>query len=599
MSVRDVSQSHSVTPSLSSNQLKSMLDLKIEQIINGETGLSSIEPLSKQVPLRSLEEVIRIDYPSHVDALRTAKAMLYEARHALKFFDQTIPYTMSSRFAIAAGTLLSMVESVVFTFGVSEFFKRVENASELDMKVNRVMMLIHFSLLLVSVIGTVVGGSVISWTLFSIAGISLIYPYVRPVPVYIPKGANWTRQHQMGDLQVFAGRKKSLDEIAAALLASKTVQAHPMLIGKSGIGKTETVKALVQAIARGDYPELQGKQIFYFNTADLVQSLDLLGSENKVLSQIKEAIGRYQDQVILVFDMLHLACQEDQILFGEQLKAMLDPGSDRFPFVIGITTEEEYYRDIYINHASFARRFKRIHIDNPDPIEQEALLANTLLRQAPHLIVEQGALRSLYEKTQEAFGKECPEPMTSLRVLSRCIQKAAESQKSSLEEKVEKIRLQIQTFQETLIISSGKECLPYGQGEKIEQLENILQDLEEKLACEQREIRAFLKQREAFIETKKAMFQSVVKVAHLQPDQLNRKDQAMLVKFLLLSHFLVPMQEKAVRENADRLGVRTILDRVLIDQVIQEQLAAEIKVAELIQGGKLQLEERRGDKSVA
>ena len=279
------------------------------------------------------------------------------------------------------------------------------------MKGQKVMMLIGlFSLLsavLIPILGPALGGMIVGGALLGIAALSLIYPYFRPAPTFLPLAQNWSQLYEKGELPVVSGRKESIDEIAATLIGGKGVKMHPMLIGKSGVGKTETAKAFVEAIARGDYPALAGKQVFYFNTADIVNNKEMFGSGNKILSQLSKAVGAHRENMIFIFDEIHLACQDRETsVIADQLKTMLDPGNnDGFPYVIGITTEEEFARDIYQRHSAFARRFHRIPIASTSPEETAEILGSSALRNGAHLILEKGALKSLVEKTEKAFEK--------------------------------------------------------------------------------------------------------------------------------------------------------------------------------------------------
>ena len=112
-----------------------------------------------------------------------------------------------------------------------------------QMKGQKVMMLIGlFSLLsavLIPVLGPALGGMIVGGALLGIAALSLIYPYSRPAPTFLPLAQNWTQLYEKGQLPVVSGRKESVDEIAATLIGGKGVKMHPMLIGKSGVGKTE------------------------------------------------------------------------------------------------------------------------------------------------------------------------------------------------------------------------------------------------------------------------------------------------------------------------------------------------------------------------
>jgi ATP-dependent Clp protease ATP-binding subunit ClpA len=463
----------------------------------------------------------------------------------------------------------------------------------------RIMMLTSlFSILsatMLPLLGAALGGAIIGGVFLVFAVLSIIYPYLRPMPSRLPQGDNWTKKYREGNLQAMPGRKVILDEIAQGLSTSSNIKTHPLLIGQSGVGKTETVKSFVAAIERGDYPELKGKSVFYFNTADLVNCSERFGEGNKILTKIKKEIGRNRKNVILVFDEIHLACQKKEGSdIGQQLKTLLDPGSDNFPYVIGMTTEEEFYRDIFKNNPAFARRFKRITIDNTNTSETLEILNHTLLQQAPKSLVKEGALHHLLDKSRTHF-PQSPQPAAALKILARCIQKTAESQHSPLEKRVEEVRKKILSLHGDAVACQGLSLLPYKNTEKREEigkLEKELQNLVCELVKEQNRLKAFYKARDRLAQTKAAAFASVLKVSALPQRSLGYRDKRTAGAFLLLSHYLAPALEAWIHDEGEKLGVKTLIDPPLIDNVIAEEIDNEARVAKLVEQGKQNLNDR-------
>jgi len=581
---------------LSPERLKQVLDEVAEQIKPDEDPAKLLGRLAELIPLETLQEAIRIDYPQHVDALKTAKDLFCQAQYYLETTKETSP-TIRARLSAILDSLISVLESILNAFGIADFFRPAESEMHAEMKGHKIMMLISlFTLLsgvLLPVLGPALGGMILGGMILSIAALSIIYPYFRPAPSYLPAAENWTQQIQQGNLVAAGGRKESLNEIARTLIASKNAKTHAMLLGKTGVGKTETAKAFAAAVEQGDYPELKGKKVFYINTADLVNSSEMFSSGNKILSRISQAMGRHREKFILVMDEIHLACQKkEHSAISEQLKTYLDAGKESFPYVIGITTEEEFYRDIYVNNAAFARRFKRISIENTEDSETLKILNHSLLKQAPKTILEPNAVQTLLKKTQDAFGAAAAQPATSLKILSQCLKRTASSQKSPLEAKVEQVRGRIQSIYSQGAVMQGTSLLPYNKNQDATQLEEDLRRLEAELEKEKGEIDQLFKTRDRLAALKASTFQTVLEVSELAQKNLLPKDKKKLNGFLLQSHFLTPALEKEIHSAAKRLGVKMIVDSSLIDQVIQEELENDRKVQEMIEKGKQQIAAR-------
>ena len=371
------------------------------------------------------------------------------------------------------------------------------------------------------------------------------------MPLNLPCGENWQRQYQAGTLSVGVGRKKEVEEIAKTLIASKTIKVHPLLLGESRAGKTETVKALVKAIENGEYPELKGKTVFYINTADLTKkekSADMLNS-------ISEMMGRHRDNIILIFDNIHVASQtKNGNLLADRLKTLLDEGSGSFPYVIGITTREEFDRDINSNNSAFTSFFKKIAIHSTDLCETIQILKQSLWKNDPKILVTSDGLESLILKTNKAFGEKALQPSSSLRVLSLCIRKAAETQKSSLELKIEKMRNRI----DFLYLKRSKDKKERGDLER--QLELLKSDLKK----EKSDLELFYQDKDRLAELRKATYEASLKLE-------GGGSESAMNQFIFYDQFLIPSMERKLLEKAQKLGVKVIIDAELIDEVIREE----------------------------
>ena len=296
--------SHSFTD-LTTTQVEELLAVVTKKMSSINDPEKQIEAFAGLVPLEKLQEIVRQKYPSFQDALTDAKSKIAIAKDFLEKTKGSASPTAYSTASYCFDVMISIIESILNSFGVADFFKPADNAFSGDMKSQKIMSLMYFASFLTTtlvaffpppVVAIAVGGSLVT-----IGVLSLIFPLFKPMPSQLPEAKNYSRMFRMGELRGVEGRKKTLDEIARTLVESKSVKKHPLLVGKSGIGKTKAVEAFVKAVERGDYPELKGKQVFYFSTGNLVNAREMFSGANNILSRINEAIGRHRENI-------HLQC---------------------------------------------------------------------------------------------------------------------------------------------------------------------------------------------------------------------------------------------------------------------------------------------------
>ena len=578
--------------SLTPERTKRGVDDLISSIRSEKDPLLRLDRFAEFLPLEKLEEAARLEFEGFSSSLETAKSLLKEAEAYLKTVERAVPFRLQTKISSLLDTLISVLESFLTAFGLAEFFKPPENDMHADIKAQKVMLLMSLFTMVTAVLlpiaGAAISGMIVGGAILAIAALSLIYPVFRPPVANLPKGENWTREYREGRLEIPEGRNECVREIAQTLIASQTSKIHVMLLGKSGVGKTETVKSLVEAIERGDYPELKGKKVFYFNTADLVNNTEMFTEGNRVLSRISKEMGRHREKYILIFDEIHMACRSGEAPMAEQLKTMLDNMKGNFPYVIGITTEEDYYQDIYAGHSAFARRFHRIALDSAGDAETLKILNGALLKSSPKMILDPGILRAIVEKSKEAFGQEAPQPYSSLKVLSRCIQKCSELQRSPLEKRVEELRIRIRSFYLEGAVQQGRELLSCGRRGDGAELEEELGLLEARLKSEKGELERLFQSRDLLAAAKKEMFKTALKIGKIRSPR--EKD---LTAFLFLSHFLAPSLEAELRREGGRLGVDFVLSEPLVERVIAEELEQERRAQEAIERGREQIESRK------
>ncbi len=157
------------------------------------------------------------------------------------------------------------------------------------------------------------------------------------------------------------GREKELKNLMVSLALSKK---RPLIIGKSGVGKTALLEELVYRIKTEQVPRfLQGKIILEVNPGEIVAGCKFVGSFEKNMVELMQLCGKYD--VIIFIDEIHtvygIGSSEGK---SYDMAAMLKYYIDRTNVkVIGTTTQEEY--DKFFSSDALKRRFEIIKVEEP------------------------------------------------------------------------------------------------------------------------------------------------------------------------------------------------------------------------------------------
>lgn len=549
------------------NKLKNVSSIELTKVLNcffsemvQEDCITDpfklLDRLATIIPLAKMEEAVKDDID---DVLKEAKSLFEEAKYYLQMNRNT---SLSLRKLISSilDGIISAIESITTGFGIGEFFKPAESDLHADFKAQKIMLLLSlFSMLttmMLPLLGAETGALIIGGTLLSIAVLSIIWPFIKPIPAHLPANAeNWTKQIQNTSF-VGQGRKESLNEIANIIKMNR----HAILVGPSRVGKSLTAKAFAQAIERGDYPELKGKVVFRINTTDIIgHQASFLGGGNNILNKISAAMGRHRNDIILVLDEIHMACKNNEKM-ADQLKTFLDENGD-FPHVIGITTEEEYENHVKDNHA-FSLRFDKVNIENTSQDETLKILGDTLLRSRSKPLINDGALDRIYEKSCEV--KDAPQPTSALKLLKRCINRTETSQKSPTEKKIIKVSNKILSLRSQAAVRRGRKK---DVNKQIHELEKQISELQEVLEKEQKELNKLFKAKELLDRVTKETYSTILKISAISQKTLNSKNEKQLKLFLLLHEFLGRSLEAHIEETAKTLGIKAVINEELIDEI--------------------------------
>lgn len=430
--------------------------------------------------------------------------------------------------------------------------------------------IVGLSLLLGSPILTAVVAAVA--VVVGVATCLCYFKWFKPLPENIHPFKNLVTEAIKGHLAPVHGRKKEIDELIEVLCSNQsTMRLHPLLKGKTGVGKTEIISGLAQRIAAGNVPEeLKGKKLFSVNAAELIKAG---GGKDNPLDRFRKVFKGHESDVILFIDEVHTAfakTSEGINPLGQKLKTYLDPGPNGLRYCITATTNGEYDKFLSDDDA-FVRR---IHIVDVKPLKAEkikATLTEMMRREAPDITVKDEAIDTLIGMIEDPAFANGPQPFQAKAILSQAFTKVrTPSHLAPLKDELDQLRDRQEELECLHNISYGIDALPYtaaGQqhAAELQQINDRITALEAELQSSQTELHAFLelvKQRNAL---KTATDIAAMRIA-LSSDPSEQE----LKKYILQLHYLQVALHNAVEEHRSNLppGTTTTVDKALIDELL-------------------------------
>lgn len=534
---------------------------------NAALDLKGFQEVKKAARSFSLE-TIQTSYDPAKQDLEQAKSMFSAAKYYLEVTERTMPSQLKRQLRRLLDTSVTVTETFLSSFGLASFFKQTDSDVQAEQKVYRVSALISSFALLLPAISSVLGPSyatfVVGALFLFISALSLLYPHIRPVPSAISRGENYSKQLLTGKLSIEIGRESYHKRIADILTRDKRPK-HAMLVGKPGVGKNELAKSFVKAVSDNAFPELAGKTVFYFNTANFIKASDSWGALKNPLKEISDAMGRNRNNIILLFDEIQSICTGKSSEIGQKLLTLLDVQAAGFPYVIGITTDEQM-KQIERENPPLASRFEQVNIKSTDETETLAILNRTFLQQParPALFDTDSTIRELYTKTRSAFAEKA-EPAMSLKILRSCLQRTGRHQRLPIDNKIERVRAEIdaQDALTTVRMLSGRVITPVKASHtEYDQLQQVKQEHSQLVT-------RFFCAKETLERTQKSLCKTAIKIVQM-PASHTHKQQA---KFTLLNNFAERLRKEiaTLKTACEQVGINTTIDSKLITAVLAEE----------------------------
>ena len=176
-----------------------------------------------------------------------------------------------------------------------------------------------------------------------------------------------------GKLDPVIGREEEIERVIQVLC--RRTKNNPVLVGKSGVGKTAIAEGLAQHIAKKKVPRiLLKKKVLALDLTGIVAGTKYRGEFEKRLKQIADEITAAKRSIILFIDEIHTLAEaggaEGSIDADDILKPALARGDLQ---VIGATTAEEY-KEFIKKDVTLDRRLHPILVDEPTKEETIEIL---------------------------------------------------------------------------------------------------------------------------------------------------------------------------------------------------------------------------------
>ena len=186
------------------------------------------------------------------------------------------------------------------------------------------------------------------------------------VPLSWRYGRDLTEDARRGQLGPVIGRDAELERLIQVL--GRQTKNNPVLIGKSGVGKTAIVEGLALRIAEGVVPpSLQDKRLVSLDLATMLAGARIRGEFEERLKSALALIAAAKGEFVLLIDELHMIVGtgggDGGMDVSNMLKPMLARGEMR---LIGASTPDEYRRHVE-RDAALERLFQPVHVEAPSP----------------------------------------------------------------------------------------------------------------------------------------------------------------------------------------------------------------------------------------
>lgn len=194
---------------------------------------------------------------------------------------------------------------------------------------------------------------------------------------------NLVEQARSGKLDPVVGRDEEIRRLLQIL--SRRTKNNPILVGEPGTGKTAIVEGLAERILRGDVPEnLKHKQLYSLDMGALIAGAKYQGEFEERLKGVVNEVVESDGGIILFIDEIHTLVGAGQTSGAMDAANILKPALSRGELrSIGATTLDEYQK-YFEKDKALERRFQTVIVDEPDELSSISILRGLKERYENH-----------------------------------------------------------------------------------------------------------------------------------------------------------------------------------------------------------------------
>jgi ATP-dependent Clp protease ATP-binding subunit ClpC len=178
---------------------------------------------------------------------------------------------------------------------------------------------------------------------------------------------NLNQMAKKGEIDELIGREKEIEQIVKVLARRK--KNNVILVGKSGVGKTQIVYGIANLINQNRVPEiLQGKELVMINITALVSGTHFRGMFEERVNGLFEELKQNNKYILFIDDMqtvLKSSNKDKDTDISSMIGNVLSEGHVR---VIG-TVNFKDYRNAIESNTSIARKLQKLIVE-PTTIEE-------------------------------------------------------------------------------------------------------------------------------------------------------------------------------------------------------------------------------------
>jgi len=211
-----------------------------------------------------------------------------------------------------------------------------------------------------------------------------------------------------GKIDPVIGRTHEIERVIQVL--TRRTKNNPVLIGKSGVGKTAIVEELANEIVKGEVPRpLKNKRVLALDLSGLVAGTKYRGEFEKRLKMIVDEIIASKRNIIIFIDELHSLAEAGEATGAIDAADILKPALARGQLqAIGATTREDYEKSI-AKDRTLERRFQPVYIEEPGGDQTLEILKGLRHRYQRHhnVKISDGALASCVMLSNKCLKDRC------------------------------------------------------------------------------------------------------------------------------------------------------------------------------------------------